>query len=279
MSPRREPGRIPPAWPPAARWCRRNGCECSPSPRHRCGRSARCRDGWSPPPPRGRAPRNPRRPGAAAEQRGPPPTPLRSAGRGRPRADDLVPHLRQGAEAELVAHRPRGDVESGLLAQHAGHHLLEPLDGGVLAVDVVPHRSLGHRSAHGVARPGDRVAAQIDRVGYDIASSLELDPTEAWNQAVLRRRGWSPRWWASAWWRRTVRRCHVGAVTRAFKRFLLDSRLRARPHPAPGPSCGPAPPRPRGRNGRPWPNTASGATMLTRTSSPANSRLAIRASW
>ena len=87
--------------------------------------------------------------------------------------DDLVPHAGERAQAELVAHGARGHEEGGFLAQHVGHHLLEPVDGGILAVDVVPHRRLGHGAAHGVARPGDGVAAQVDRaLGYDMASSL-----------------------------------------------------------------------------------------------------------
>ncbi len=75
--------------------------------------------------------------------------------------DHLVAAPRQRAQAELVAHRPRGHKKGRFFAQHAGHDLLEPLDGGIFAVDVVTHRRRRHCAAHGLARPGDRIAPEI----------------------------------------------------------------------------------------------------------------------
>ena len=61
-----------------------------------------------------------------------------------------------------VAHRPGGDEQAGLLAEQLGGALLEGVDRGVVAEDVVTELGVGHRPAHGRGRVGDGVAAQVD---------------------------------------------------------------------------------------------------------------------
>ena len=56
---------------------------------------------------------------------------------------------------------PRGHEEGGLLARELRGALLEAVDRGVLAVDVVPHLGLGHGAPHGGSGLGHRVRSQI----------------------------------------------------------------------------------------------------------------------
>ena len=72
-----------------------------------------------------------------------------------PRAE--VRHL-----GDEVAHRPGGDEQAGLLAEQLGGALLEGVDRGVVAEDVVADLGVGHRPAHRRGWVGDGVAAQVD---------------------------------------------------------------------------------------------------------------------
>ena len=60
--------------------------------------------------------------------------------------DDLIaaPAVRQ--HRRQVAHRARGHKQAGLFAQALGGHLLQAVDGGVFAVDIVPHLGLAMAS-------------------------------------------------------------------------------------------------------------------------------------
>ena len=76
--------------------------------------------------------------------------------------DDLVAGARLRRDGELVAHRPAGDEERGLLARDAGDLALERSDGRVVAEDVVADLGARHRLAHGRGRPRHRVAPQVN---------------------------------------------------------------------------------------------------------------------
>ena len=65
-------------------------------------------------------------------------------------------------DGDGVAHRAAGDEEAGLFAQHLRRQLFQPVDGRVLAIDIVADLGAIHRLAHGGRRLGDGVAAQVD---------------------------------------------------------------------------------------------------------------------
>ena len=65
---------------------------------------------------------------------------------------------------DQIAHRAAGDQQRGFLAHRVRRHRLEPIDGGVLAVNVVAQLGARDRLAHLGRRQGDGVAAQIDHV-------------------------------------------------------------------------------------------------------------------
>ena len=79
-----------------------------------------------------------------------------------------------GEDRDQVAHRAGGDVAGGLLAQHLGGALLEPLDGGVLAVLVVADLGLGHRRAHRRRRPGEGVAAELEDLHFGTPPPIDV---------------------------------------------------------------------------------------------------------
>ena len=59
-------------------------------------------------------------------------------------AQELRAGRHQQADPQLVAQRPGGHEEPGLVAQHLGDPGLEGVDRGVLAVHVVTDHGLGH---------------------------------------------------------------------------------------------------------------------------------------
>src|SRR5690606_33093918 len=79
------------------------------------------------------------------------------------RHDDLLTAPQVHGQRDLVAHRARGHEQRSLEAGHLGDRGFQPVDGGVLPVDVVAHLGLGHRTAHLRRGPGDRVAAEVHR--------------------------------------------------------------------------------------------------------------------
>ena len=83
-----------------------------------------------------------------------------------PVADDLVAHPRQRTEGNLVRHGAGGHPDGRLLAQHRCDAILERVDAGVLAVDVVADLGGGHGLAHARSGAGDGVAAEIDGVHW-----------------------------------------------------------------------------------------------------------------
>ena len=76
--------------------------------------------------------------------------------------DDCVAGLGVRPDRGLVGHRARGDEDRRLLLEALRRDLLEPVDRGILAVDVVPHLRLRDRRAHRGRGPGDGVAPEVE---------------------------------------------------------------------------------------------------------------------
>ena len=74
----------------------------------------------------------------------------------------LVAAPGQEPDRDLVAHRARRDEERRLHPQELGRALFQPVDGRILAVDVVADLGLRHGLAHLRGRLGDGVGAQVD---------------------------------------------------------------------------------------------------------------------
>ena len=75
--------------------------------------------------------------------------------------DELVAPLAVGEQGGQVALSARGEEEGGLFAGECGDVVLEAVDGGVLAVDVVADVGAGHGRAHGGGGNRDGVAAKV----------------------------------------------------------------------------------------------------------------------
>ena len=69
---------------------------------------------------------------------------------------------------------PVGTKTAGFFAHDFGGALLQPVDGGIFAVDVVADFGFGHGAPHGGGGPRDGVAAQVDHDAMNSAkTSLE----------------------------------------------------------------------------------------------------------
>jgi len=94
-------------------------------------------------------------------------------------------------QADEVPHRPADDEERGLLAQDPGGHLLEPVDRGVLPVDVVAERRVSHGVQHRFGRERQRVASEIQNGLCHVPAFPSVQPGMAKSKAPLRRwRAW-----------------------------------------------------------------------------------------
>src|SRR5262249_6850149 len=78
-------------------------------------------------------------------------------------AEEFVTGVAMDPHAKLIAHRPRRDEESGLLAQHPGDLFFESADCRVLAENVVTDVRGGHRGAHAGRGASYGIAAKVDR--------------------------------------------------------------------------------------------------------------------
>ncbi len=76
--------------------------------------------------------------------------------------DDLLAWLRVEANGELIGHRTGRHEEGGLFPKHRSRHVLQPIYGGIFAVDIVPYFRTCHRLSHGLSGFRDRIAAQVD---------------------------------------------------------------------------------------------------------------------
>ena len=77
-------------------------------------------------------------------------------------ADYFARRRRPAFDGEEVAHATGGDEERGFLFEKFGGALLQAIDGGVLAVDIVADFGFGHGAAHGGSWLCDGVAAKIN---------------------------------------------------------------------------------------------------------------------
>ena len=78
----------------------------------------------------------------------------------------------EDADRDLVAHDPGGDPQGGLEAEHLRGHVLEAVDAGVLAVDVVADVGFGHRPPHLGRRLSHRVGTQINHDSVSLSGSF-----------------------------------------------------------------------------------------------------------
>src|SRR5581483_10944507 len=80
--------------------------------------------------------------------------------------DGFVAALAVRQQRDEVGHGAAGDEHGRLLAHPVGGHLLQALDGGVVAEDVVSDFGPEHRLAHRRRGMRDRVAAQVDYLHF-----------------------------------------------------------------------------------------------------------------
>ncbi len=77
-------------------------------------------------------------------------------------ADHLTAREAVQVEGDLIAHRPRGDEEPGLLPHRRRPLFLQGADRRVLAEDVVADLGLGHRPPHLGVGTGHGVGAEVE---------------------------------------------------------------------------------------------------------------------
>src|ERR1700693_5758614 len=76
--------------------------------------------------------------------------------------DDLTAWLGMAEQGAEIAHRSTGNEERGLLADHLGRALLQPMDGGVFIPNVVADLGGRHRPTHRFGRERKGIASQLD---------------------------------------------------------------------------------------------------------------------
>jgi hypothetical protein len=89
-------------------------------------------------------------------------------------ADDLLSRLRVDLDRNLVSHGAARDEGRGFALENGRRALLEPVDRGIFAVNVVAHHGDLHCLAHFGRRLGYGVAAQVDHTcsPFSVVSSL-----------------------------------------------------------------------------------------------------------
>ena len=88
--------------------------------------------------------------------------------------DHFVPcpgMAQQGAE---IAHRPTGDEQRSLHANHLGGPFLQAMDGGVLVPNVVAHFRDGHCLPHRFGRQREGITPQLDDARHQPSLPAEL---------------------------------------------------------------------------------------------------------
>ena len=68
-----------------------------------------------------------------------------------------------GEERTKIALRPAGNEETGFFSEHPGSKVFQPVHGGIVPENIVPHFGFRHHSPHLRSRPGHRVAPQVDQ--------------------------------------------------------------------------------------------------------------------
>ena len=103
--------------------------------------------------------------------------------------DDLAAPRHVGHVRHEIAHRAAGHEEAGLLAGQLRGALLEGVDGGVVAEDVVAHHRLGHGPTHLWGGSRDGVRTEVDVRGHGAEDSRTTPRRVAPVPATLRVRG------------------------------------------------------------------------------------------
>ena len=78
--------------------------------------------------------------------------------------DVLVAASAVGQQRKEVSLRTTGDQKRGLVTEPLRGHVFQPIDGRILAVDIVADLRLRHRGSHGRSGTGDGVASQVDEL-------------------------------------------------------------------------------------------------------------------
>ena len=110
------------------------------------------------------------------------------------RRDHLLAAGEVGQLGDQVAHRARCHEEPGLHAEQLGGAILEGVDRGVVAEDVIAHLGGGHGAAHRRRRVGHSVGAQVDpgHPGQDSAGTPGGPPRRPASRSDDRPFGASP---------------------------------------------------------------------------------------
>ena len=91
--------------------------------------------------------------------------------------DHFIPALAVYEQGQQVPHRPRRDKDRRFLAHHPCSQVLQPVDCGIIAVDIIPHFRFGHGLAHLRCGLGNGIRTKIDVLHV----RLLLQPPEGWN--------------------------------------------------------------------------------------------------
>ena len=73
--------------------------------------------------------------------------------------DDLVTWLGVHLDRQLIGHGARGHEQRRLFPQHLRRHLLQTIDTGIFAKDIIPHFRFRHGPAHARRGLGDCITA------------------------------------------------------------------------------------------------------------------------
>jgi hypothetical protein len=90
--------------------------------------------------------------------------------------DDFLAALAMRHHRGEVRLRAGGKEEPRLHAEALGGDLVQAIDGGIVAEDVVADLGLGHGAAHGLGGLGDGVAAQVDQVFHSLGRAKSHAP-------------------------------------------------------------------------------------------------------
>jgi hypothetical protein len=88
--------------------------------------------------------------------------------------DHLVSRAPPHREADLVAHRPRREIDRGFLAEESGDHVLQAIDRGIFPLLFIPHLSFRHASAHRWSGLRHRIAVEIDHERYPLVCQRQV---------------------------------------------------------------------------------------------------------
>ena len=85
--------------------------------------------------------------------------------------NDFITRLGLSANRELVGHDAGRHIQRSGFSQKGCRDLLQAVDSGIFAVDIVAHGGAAHGFAHHVRGLGDGVASEVDHRGLPVACS------------------------------------------------------------------------------------------------------------